>query len=209
MRPDSRFSSVMAGIGDMIVLNLLFILTCLPVFTIGASMCAMYGTVKKRLKGHESYIIRDYFSLWKENFRSASIQWLILLPCLAVMVFFTRFIAHHLQNLPLLCLYVLCFFLLSCVLLYVFPLQTTFANKPLKILANSLPTALSGLPFTILLMFIVSVPLCITLALPSRLPLTIPYWLVCGFSVQTIMSVLLAGHVLKKYEPEADEDENI
>lgn len=209
MRPDSRFSSVMTGIGDMIVLNLLFILTSIPIFTIGASMCALYGSVKKRLKGKESYIVRDYFHIWKENFRDATIQWLILLPCLAGMVFFSSWIASHLQNLPMLCLYMLCFFILSCLLLYVFPMQTTFANTPLKILANCLPTAFSGLPFTILLLFIVSVPLCITLALPSRLPFTILWWLLCGFSVQTIMSVLLAGHVLKKYEPaetEADED---
>ena len=206
MRPDSRFSSIMAGIGDMIVLNLLFILTSVPVFTIGASMCALYGSVKKRLKGRESYIVRDYFSIWKENFKGATIQWLILLPCLAGMVFFSSWIANHLQNLPVLCIYILCFLVLSFILLYVFPLQTTFANTPLKILANSLPTAFSGLPFTVLLLFVVSIPLCITLALPAQLPFTILYWLIGGFSIQTILSVLLAGHVLKKYEPEEPED---
>ena len=47
LSPDNKFFSAVSKIGDFIVLNLLFIITCIPVITIGASCCALYYTIKK------------------------------------------------------------------------------------------------------------------------------------------------------------------
>lgn len=42
--PDSKFFAVMSKIGDFIVLNILFVITCIPIITIGTSFCALYTT---------------------------------------------------------------------------------------------------------------------------------------------------------------------
>lgn len=44
---DNRFFSFMSNVGDVIILNLLFIVTCLPIITIGTSVTALYSVSMK------------------------------------------------------------------------------------------------------------------------------------------------------------------
>ena len=43
---DSKFSQTLMFVGDLCILNLLFVLCCLPVFTIGAAQAAMYTAIR-------------------------------------------------------------------------------------------------------------------------------------------------------------------
>lgn len=199
MRPDNKFFSFMLLVGDIILLNVLFIITSLPVVTAGVSLTALYASLKKRIHGHESYASKDYFKYWKENARNGLIIWCILLPLLIAMLVFTAYIANNLENLAAVCAYFLLFLILLFILTYVFPLQATFINSPLKILLNSLLTALSHLPYTLALIFITSIPVCLTLYFPRAFYFTCAYWLLLGFSINTIISVVITGKVLKHY----------
>ena len=200
MRPDNKFFSFMSFVGDIILLNVLFIITSLPIVTIGVSLTALYASLKKRIHGHESYPAKDYFKYWKENAKNSMIIWCVLLPFLIGMILFTMYIANHLENLAAVCVYFLFFLILLFILTYVFPLQATFINKPLRILLNSLLTAIRHLPYTLALIFITSIPVCITLYFPRALYFTFAYWLLLGFSLSTIVSVLLTERVFKHYD---------
>lgn len=199
MRPDSKFFSFMSFVGDIILLNVLFIVTSLPIVTAGVSLTALYASLKKRIRGHESYPVKDYFSYWKENAKNSMIIWCVLLPFLAGMVLFTMYIANHLENLAAVCAYFLFFIILLFILTYAFPLQATFINKPLRILLNSLLTALRHLPYTLAVIFITSIPVCLTLYFPRAFYFTFAYWLLLGFSLSTIVSVLVTERVFKHY----------
>lgn len=199
MKPDNKFFSFMSLVGDIILLNILFIITSIPIVTIGISLTALYASLKKRIQGHESYTSRDYFKHWKENAKNGIIIWCILLPFLLAMVVFTSYIANNLENLAAVCAYFLLFLILLFILTYVFPLQATFINTPLRILLNSLLTALSHLPYTLALIFITSIPVCLTLYFPRAFYFTYAYWLLLGFSINTIISVVITGKVFKHY----------
>ena len=71
-------------LADLMWLNALFIVTSLPIITIGASTAALYYETMRIVAGEESYITKDYFRAFKENFKKATIIWLIsaLLLCL-------------------------------------------------------------------------------------------------------------------------------
>lgn len=189
----------MSLIGDIMLLNILFIITSIPIVTAGVSLTALYASLKKRIHGHESYASKDYFKYWKENLKNSLIIWCILLPCLLAMVLFTSYIANNLENLAAVCIYFLFFLILLFILSYVFPLQATFVNSPLRILLNSLLTALSHLPYTLALIFITSLPVCLTLYFPRAFYFTCAYWLLLGFSLSTIISVVITGKVFKHY----------
>lgn len=199
MRPDNKFFSFMSAVGDIILLNILFLITSLPILTIGVSLSALYSSIKKRIHGHESYVSKDYISAWKENRKNGLLIWIILLPCLLAMLFFTIYIAGHLENLAAVCAYFLLFLILLFTLTYAFPLQATFVNSPLQILRNSLLTALAHLPYTLVLIFITSIPVCLTLCFPSALYFSFTYWILFGFSLSTIVSVLITERVFKNY----------
>lgn len=189
----------MSLVGDIILLNVLFIITSIPIITAGVSLTALYASLKKRIHGQESYAVRDYFKYWKENAKNGLIIWCILLPFLIAMLVFTTYIANNLENLAAVCAYFLLFLILLFILTYVFPLQATFINTPLKILLNSLLTALSHLPYTLALIFITSIPVCLTLYFPRAFYFTCAYWLLLGFSVNTIISVMITEKIFKHY----------
>ena len=66
---DGKFYEIVSAIADLVILNLLFVLCSLPIFTIGASTTALFGVTKKMADNREGYIVRTYFKLFKENFK--------------------------------------------------------------------------------------------------------------------------------------------
>lgn len=203
MKPNNKFFSFMSLTGDIILLNILFIITSIPIITVGISLTSLYASLKKRIHGHESYTAKDYFKYWKENAKSGLIIWCILLPFLLTMLVSTSYIANNLENLAAVCAWLLFFLILLFILAYAFPLQATFINTPPRILLNSLLTALSHLPYTLALILITSIPVCLTLYFPRAFYFTCAYWLLLGFSVNTIISVVITGKVFIHYDTEA------
>ena len=65
---------------DLAILNLLTLLCCVPVVTIGAALTAAHYTALK-LRREEGHIWRGYWKSFKENIGQSTILWLILVAC--------------------------------------------------------------------------------------------------------------------------------
>ena len=77
---DGWFARIFGTIGDIIVVNILFIICSIPIFTMGASMSAMYYTLlKKQRTGETGGIIKLFFRGFKDNFKKSTIAWLLFL----------------------------------------------------------------------------------------------------------------------------------
>ncbi|MGL6219214.1 MAG: DUF624 domain-containing protein, partial [Lacrimispora sphenoides] len=59
----------MEKIFDTAALNLLWLLFCLPVITIGASTAALYDTVHKQGVQDEGYVVNVFFQSFVRNFK--------------------------------------------------------------------------------------------------------------------------------------------
>ena len=73
---------IMRGMGrlaDFIILNLLWVVCSIPIITIGASTTALYTVMLKLVKNEEGYIAKGFLKAFKENFKQATVIWLILL----------------------------------------------------------------------------------------------------------------------------------
>lgn len=77
---------VFARIVDLIILNTLFIITSLGIVTIGASLCALQTSIQKLLRHTSGSLAKDYFRIFRENFKQATIAWLGILA-LALILF--------------------------------------------------------------------------------------------------------------------------
>jgi len=62
---------------DLVVLNIVFLLCCLPVFTIGAAISGMYTVTLRSIRYGDGYVIPTFFRGFKASFRQATISWLI------------------------------------------------------------------------------------------------------------------------------------
>ena len=98
---DSPLFSFLNKVADLILLNILTMICCLPIITIGASMTALHYVVLKMVRDEESYIVRSYFKSFRQNFKQATIIWLILLLVGAVLmgdVVFLKFYSNNISK---------------------------------------------------------------------------------------------------------------
>ena len=66
-------------LGDLIILNILWMITSIPIVTIGASITALYYVTLKLVRDEDGYTIKSFFKSFKENFKQSTIIWLIML----------------------------------------------------------------------------------------------------------------------------------
>ena len=74
-------------LGDLIILNILWIVCSIPVFTAGASTTAVYYVTLKLVRDEDDSTIRSFFRSFKSNFKQATAIWLILLAAGIVLGF--------------------------------------------------------------------------------------------------------------------------
>lgn len=72
MNQENKILELLSRIVDLLLLNFLFIITSIPIFTIGASLCALYSVNLKMTRKEESYVIKDFFRSFRQNFRQAT-----------------------------------------------------------------------------------------------------------------------------------------
>ena len=82
---DNKFFTVMGRVADLIMLNVVCLICCLPIVTIGASLTALHYVTLKMARNEESYIIRSFFKSFKQNFKQATIINLIMLVIAAIL----------------------------------------------------------------------------------------------------------------------------
>lgn len=76
--PDGLFLKILNKTGDLIILNIVFLVTCIPIVTIGSALSAMYSVTLKMCKDEESYIVRGYFKAFKANLKQTIIVYVIM-----------------------------------------------------------------------------------------------------------------------------------
>ncbi len=74
---EGKLTRFLNRLGDLIWLNVLTILFCIPVVTIGAAVTAMYQVSLRMVKNEEGRIGASFVQAFKENFRQSTLIWLI------------------------------------------------------------------------------------------------------------------------------------
>lgn len=75
-RYGSALYRLMTLVSNLIILNLLWIVTSLPLVTLGASTTAMYYVTMQYVKKQDDSVFRAYFRAFKENLKQATVLWI-------------------------------------------------------------------------------------------------------------------------------------
>ena len=82
---DSKLMQTLTFVGDLIILNLLYLLCCVPVFTIGAAQAALYSGVRTLLdKTDDSSCAAAFFRSFRTGFGAITLAWLIFAVLMAL-----------------------------------------------------------------------------------------------------------------------------
>ena len=144
-------------IGNLWMLNILWLVCSLPIVTLGASTTALVYSCMK-LRADEGYIFRNFFKSFKENFKQSTILWLIYLVVGALLglglIFWNN---YTMPGSKLIWGVVLAFSILYLIsILYVFAIQSKFVNTIKNTIKYSFLIAFTHIKETILLALIVA-----------------------------------------------------
>ena len=144
-------------LGDLILLNILWTICSIPIFTIGASTTAVYYVTLKLVRDEDSSTIKGFFHSFKSNFKQATAIWLLLLAVGLLLGFDFWFIVtgkmplNEQVKLVLTAVFGGLLMILIFIATYVFPLQCRFYNTVKKTLFNAFFMSvrhLFGMPLT-------------------------------------------------------------
>lgn len=180
------------------ILNFMFLVFCIPVFTVGASFSAAYYMCFKMVKNEETYIIKGFWKAFKENFKQSTVIWLILLVIFGILAADYRIIMYSgiefAQWIRIAMVTVTIVVFMGVV--FMFPLQARFINPVKNTMKNAFLMALSHLPTAFVLVVIYALPVAVLYLIPQSLPILI----LLAFGLIIYLKSFLLLRVFKKYE---------
>ena len=83
---DSKIMQALMVVGDLIIMNVLYILCCIPIITIGAAQAGLYTGVKVLLdKEDDSSCAKAFFRGFRAGFMKITVTWCLFLVILAAL----------------------------------------------------------------------------------------------------------------------------
>lgn len=200
---DSPVMRILNRVADLLILNILMMVCCIPVITVGASFTAMHYVILKMIRGEEGYLFRGFFKSFVRNFKQATLIWLLMLLMIAVYVGDSVIFNYSGLTFPraLVIAVVAIGVIVLLIAMYVFPLLARFDNTIRNTLKNAALIAFANLPKTLLM------------AVFYVLPLVIGYFstysyifiFMFGISLPAYGAAWLYSGIFKKFEPETEE----
>lgn len=198
--PDSPLMSFLSRVADIVILNVLWLVCCLPVITIGASTTAMYRVALNIVRDEGTGIVRPFFQSFKLNFKQATLIFLITLPFIAIVVYeflivLSGALAESVTTSVVFCLPGV---LLAMILSYVYPLLAQFDNSIKNTLKNACLLAVGKLPYSILMAALnLSAVLLFVFATDFFFKTSI-FWILIGGALVAVVNAYLLRKIFKK-----------
>ena len=205
-RMDSPLMRFLTKIADLMVLNILFCVTSIPLITIGASWTALYSVTLKMVRDEEGSVSRSYFRSFRQNFRQATLLWLGVLVVLALLVLDIRVLNGMAGGTAPGLLRVgveILAFLGIMVLQYLFPSLARFEASLADTLKNACMMALAHLPKTALMTAAVVGAVWITLINNTTIAVGLMVWPLIGFALMAFGNSGILRKIFDNYVPKA------
>ena len=139
---------------DLILLNILYIICCLPIVTIGAATTAMYYVCIISIRQGDGYVVKRFFSSFRSNFKQATILWIPMLFVGLIMGFDLLFwyrMGTVFSKVMFILSMVVALFLVM-VGMYIFPILSKFEGTVGRTIKNAAAFAVGYLPQTAILL---------------------------------------------------------
>lgn len=198
-------------VGNMILLNVVYVLCCLPVVTIGAATTSLYAvTLAVAENREESFVLTHFFRAFRRNWKQATVIWLILLAFGAALWFDWRAITVGplADNVFMTLLFFIGVFFYVPTLTFVFPVLAKFDNKVFGTLKNALALGVSKLPQVILMTALNILPLIFLYFNQVWFFRTLILWFVIAFAAIAQLNSYIFRRIFRKLLPAEEETED-
>lgn len=192
---------ILTHIFDFILLNILWLLTSIPIVTLGTATAALYSVMMSVVEKKEGYIIKDYWKAFCRNFKQSTVVWILLLflgACLWFDLTLIGVVPGLFRQIGTIVLgAVLIFYFMECI--FVFPLIAKFENSTGNMIKNALLIPVSRLPYALMILFMTGAAIIVTFLNQRTIMIGAVIWSAIGVSVLSYANSLLLVKMLAPF----------
>ena len=201
-RYDNKFFEALGKISNTVILNLLCIVSCIPIITIGASVTATYFVAMQIVKDEESYIIQEFIKRFKENFIISTKIWIIMMIIGGVLCFdfyISKLIINEYMRIILQFILLMISIIFAFSITYVFPIASKFENTVKNTMINSILISIQHLPHTIVMTLVNLSPIILIFMLSDYWGQILFFYTVIGFAIIAYINSIFFNKIFKQY----------
>ena len=191
LAPDSKFMRAWSNLVDGVWINILMLVTSIPIITIGAALTAGHDACRRSIKG----VTSNYFKSFKTNFIKATLLWLPFLVALIALVW--SWIV--LQITPLLIIKFALTILWLIGFEWVFALQARFENTVAGTLKNAFIFGISHIAMTVALVIVDAVFVALLVASWFYMPGGLFLLVILGYGTMLMLHIPVTERVFNPY----------
>ena len=199
---DGLFVQTMNKIADCICLSFLWLVSSIPIFTIGAATAALYYAMNKCIRRGEGGVWKTYWQGFRTNFRQGTVLWLILFLVFSLLAAccYSAWLMCVTGNLPAIMFWAS--LLVAAIILlwssFLFPYLAKFQNTNRTVLKNCIYIAIMNFPAGLINLLL----MVLALAAVVFFPLT----LICIPGLYMVLSCYVLEPVFRKYMSAEDRE---
>lgn len=202
---DGPLANVLNRLIDLILLNVLWLVCSLPLFTLGASTCAVYDVAMRYALHEDPPVTRTFFYAFRKNFKKATALFLIFLGAgmfLALDLWSAIQWDVQIKFLPIVVILSVSYFYLA-VLSHVFPVLAYFDTCVRESIKKAFFLSMGNGIFTVFVMLMNLLPMLFIFLFPSHFGQVLFLYLAVGFSVTALLNSM---HLVRLFDPERAEE---
>lgn len=203
---DSPLMTALATLADLVFCNVLFCLLSLPLFTVGASLTALYDcTLSIVEQREESLIIRQFWNAFRRGFKRSTALGLICIAAFALLWGYQSVVGmlpDGLRRMYQVTFLVLAFLWLA-VFQYIFPLQAKFRMGVGQTLKTAALLSAAALPWTLASLAVTAGAVYLTFFMdPNGLGVAVFLWFFAVFAIVAYLNSFFFRRAFKRLAPE-------
>lgn len=203
-RYDSGIMSFLGKVADIVILNLLTLLCCIPIVTIGASITAAHYTALKMHRDTDNYVVRNFFRSFKANLLQGILIWILWIVVVALSVF--AYLFYPEGGISTVLKVIMCSMLIFIAMttMWLFPMQARFSNSIRITIRNAFMFSCRYILRTLGMLVVTATGAALWIFLGAEL-----YWipLLFGISLPIYLCAMMYSKVFEKLEDQIKERE--
>ena len=201
-KSDSPIMKALTIAADLLILNLLTMVLCIPIITMGPAVTAMNDIVIHIVRGEEGYTVKPYFQSFKANFKQGMI--LGLIPVAAAGILYLDYLAAQMyipiMRAPIIAIGVI----ILAIAFYAFGMLARYENTLRGTMKNAAMLAVGNFPRTL---FMVVCAVGLWLVCIHFYKFGIPILLLFGLSLPCYVNILLLNGIFRKLDGEEERED--
>lgn len=201
---DAPLMQTMIMIGNLIVLNILWLICCIPVITAGAATTAVYYTMYQYATDGSEAVFKPFFRTFIREFRQSTLFWLILLAVGGVLVCDIWFLASVPQFKALWIVLGVLLFLYAIALTHGFAILGRFNTTIKTVLKSCYLVFIMNFWRSMLVLLLSAAPVLVVIYMPYQVLNTLPIWVGVAFGVIFYFNARLFIKSFERIAPKGD-----